>query len=366
MSFYMIHMMSVGVIQGIQLGLKMDGTRSACDLYVPESATPPLFQTDSSGVEWDLVGGETVSFDSVYVADNTTDTADSINLALAAGYHVVMAPGIFQLDSPLQIVYDNQVILGVGLATLVSANGNAVVEVADVDGARVAGLLLEAGPYETEVLLQWGTGSGYGGDSSNPGVMSDIFARVGGPETYEVYAETMVKVTQGNVIGDNMWLWRADHDVEGLVTNSSNPVKHGLVVDADDVTMYGIAVEHTLNDLVQWNGNNGETHFFQAELPYDVTQANWGDMGYVGYRVNDTVTEHKGYGVGVYHFFRDDAVTTETGISTPAALESSFVAPFGVFLNGLGTVDHIINEEGDATSPTEPTSDAGAHVVWVC
>lgn len=43
MSFYMIHMMSVGVIQGIQLGLKMDGTRSACDLYVPESATPPLF-----------------------------------------------------------------------------------------------------------------------------------------------------------------------------------------------------------------------------------------------------------------------------------------------------------------------------------
>lgn len=325
-----------------------------------------LFKTDSSGVEWDLVGGETVGFDSVYVADNTTDTADSINLALAAGYHVVMAPGIFQLDSPLQIVYDNQVILGLGLATLVSANGNAVVEVADVDGARVAGLLLEAGPYATEVLLQWGTGSGYGGDASNPGVMSDIFARVGGPETYEVYAETMVKVTQGNVIGDNMWLWRADHDVQGLVTDSANPSKHGLVVDADDVTMYGLAVEHTLNDLVQWNGNNGETHFFQAELPYDVTQANWGDMNYVGYRVNDTVTEHKGYGVGVYHYFRDEAVTIERGIAVPAALESSFVAPFGVFLNGLGTMDHILNEQGDTTSPTEPTSDAGAHVEWVC
>ena len=87
--------------------------------------------------------------------------------------------------------------------------------------------------------------------------MQDVFARVGGPDgtpANPVAAETMVHVHNGHVIGDNMWLWRADHAKGGSVTYTSNPCKNGLVVDGDDVTMYGLAVEHTEEDLTQWNG----------------------------------------------------------------------------------------------------------------
>lgn len=61
------------------------------------------------------------------------------------------------------------------------------------------------------------------------------------------------------------------------------------------MTAYGLAVEHTLGDLTQWSGEAGETYFYQSELPYDVTQQNFGAPGYVGYRVNSTVTSHKAW-----------------------------------------------------------------------
>jgi len=73
------------------------------------------------------------------------------------------------------------VILGLGMATLISTNGKACIEVGDVEGVRIAGILLQAGEIQTPALLQWGVNkSGYAGNSQNPGVASDVFARVGG------------------------------------------------------------------------------------------------------------------------------------------------------------------------------------------
>lgn len=56
-------------------------------------------------------------------------------------------------------------------------------------------------------------------DPKNPTVIQDIFGRVGGPDTVEVSVETMITIFQDNVILDNIWLWRADHNVNGLVMN---------------------------------------------------------------------------------------------------------------------------------------------------
>ena len=50
--------------------------------------------------------------------------------------------------------------------------------------------------------------------------MHDIFARVGGPDTTPVQSHYMLQVNSGNVVIDDIWLWRADHNVEGLVVNS--------------------------------------------------------------------------------------------------------------------------------------------------
>jgi len=136
--------------------------------------------------------------------------------------------------------------------------------------------------------------------------MHDIFARVGGPNdsrNSQVSARTMVEINSGNVIVDDAWLWRADHDVGGSVKYNRNPVSNGIVVNGDNVTAYGLAAEHTLEDLVDWEGNHGRTYFYQAEFPYDV-DSNW-NTKWAGYYVGDNVTNHEAYGIGVYSFFRD-------------------------------------------------------------
>lgn len=116
--------------------------------------------------------------------------------------------------------------------------------------------------------------------------MSDVFARVGGAtnsKTNPVETGYMVKISSSNVIIDHTWLWRADHDIAGLVTNSANPTDGALRVDGEHVIAYGLFAEHTLKTLVQWFGNYGRTYFMQSELPYDVTQQNFGTQ--TGYEV---------------------------------------------------------------------------------
>ena len=56
-----------------------------------------------------------------------------------------------------------------------------------------------------------GGGSRDPGDPANPTVLSDVFARVGGSDFGDAAAHTMVRLHTGNVVGDNLWLWRADH-----------------------------------------------------------------------------------------------------------------------------------------------------------
>ena len=299
------------------------------------------------GFDHGILDATTIPFENVYVASDK-DTADTINAKLASGLHLVLSPGIYNLTSPLLISKSNQVVLGLGFATLVSANGNAAIEVASgIDGVRLGGVLLQAGPVKAEALLKWGHSAlPYRGVPSNPGIFYDVFARVGGPNgDVPVSATTMLQIYSGNVIGDNMWLWRADHTDTGPVTNSRNPVSNGLQVFGDDVTMLGLAVEHTLEDLVKWEGNGGQTYFYQSEYPYDVN-TEYGTSGFASYHVGSNVTSHGAWGIGVYHFFRDYPVVIPTGISCPSNLEASFVNPVGVYLSGQGHMDHVINDKG--------------------
>jgi hypothetical protein len=158
----------------------------------------------------------------------------------------------------------------------------------------------------------------------------------------------MVTVNTGYTVIDDVWLWRADHDVTGLVSDGRNPVDTGLLINGNNVTGYGLAVEHTLGDMLVWNGNSGKSFFYQSEYPYDVTQA-YGDAGYVSYRVADNVTDHQAYGIGVYSFFRDFEVTVENGIKAPTTPGVTFTNSLSVLLNGYGQISHVINGYGDAS-----------------
>ena len=45
---------------------------------------------------------------------------------------------------------------------------------------------------------------------------------------------------------------------------------------------YGLFAEHTLADLTQWRGEDGQVFFYQSELPYDAAPPSWSHTGYNG------------------------------------------------------------------------------------
>jgi hypothetical protein len=171
-----------------------------------------------------------------------------------------------------------------------------------LQGVRISALLIEAGITGCDALLKWGT-TRRGPASENPGFLHDIFCRVGGDRDAsqpEVRTNAMVQINSSGVVGDNLWLWRADHELprNAGVKNSRNKVWNAMRVEGDNVIMYGLFAEHALHDQIVWNGENGKTFFFQCELPYDVTQHNFGDLGYAGYVIGDHVKQHQLQGGG--------------------------------------------------------------------
>lgn len=223
------------------------------------------------------------------------------------------------------------------MATLKSTHGNACIEVGDHVGVRVAGVVLEpkSNTYG-ETLLKWGT-TASSGSSSEPGVMSDVFARVGGSNnsnSSQVQIKRMVQINSSHVVIDHTWLWRADHDVAGSVKYSRNYVATGLEVNGNNVRAYGLFVEHTLGDMVSWNGEDGEVYFYQSELPYDVTQDNYANKGYHSYHVADHVKRHTSHGAGVYSYWRDNYVKMDTGIKAPSGSGIKFNNAFNKMLSG--------------------------------
>ena len=55
------------------------------------------------------------------------------------------------------------------------------------------------------------------------------------------------------------------HGVGWTLNTSDN----GLIVNGNDVTAYGLFVEHHQKFQVVWNGERGRTYFYQSEIPYD-------------------------------------------------------------------------------------------------
>lgn len=311
----------------------------------------PRIEFNKVGITPNWLNADTIDFEHVFVASET-DSAATISAKIEAGNHIVLQPGQYHLDDSIKVNRHDVIILGLGMATLISTNGKACIEVGNVDGVRIAGILLQAGEIETPALLQFGVWkSGYAGNAQNPGVLSDVFARVGGTNGSKgnLTAKNMVQIDSGNVIVDDTWLWRADQGVDSTkVYNSQNPVQTGLVVNGDDVTGYGLASEHTLGDLVYWGGNRGKVFFYQSEYPYDVTQQNYGDKGFVSFKIADNVDTMQTYGVGAYSFWRDNTVFVENGSQYPKKPGVQMTNTFTVFLGkiGIGGIKHVVDGLG--------------------
>jgi hypothetical protein len=308
----------------------------------------PALRTNSQATTWasGTQAGSTLPISQFYIV-KAGATAASINSALAAGKDLLFTPGVYHLNDTIRVTRANTVVLGLGLATLVPDNGVTAMTVADVDGVKVAGILFDAGTVNSSVLMEVGPNGSTTDHSANPTSLHDVFFRVGGAGVGK--ATVSLRVNSNNVIGDHMWIWRADHG--SGVGWTSNTAANGLTVNGNNVTMYGLFVEHYQQYQTIWNGNGGRTYFYQNEIPYDVpNQASWmngGTQGYAAYKVGNSVTSHEAWGLGSYCYFStNSSVVLAHSFEVPTVSGVRFHNMVTVSLGGVGTISHIINNTG--------------------
>lgn len=326
----------------------------------------PTVQENTKGVTWQnglqQEAGISIPLEEFYIADARYDTSASLNEALDAGRHLLFTPGNYILDEPLRVEIENTVLLGLGYATLKIGDGNkdSALRVENAKGVRVADILVDAGPYSKNMVV---VGTGEDTDySEDPAVLSDLYLRIGGVENVHTETETALLIQANDVIGDNFWVWRADHsngvawrdetDEKGN-TNYGNPAVTGVEVDGDRVICYALMVEHFEGYQTLWKGEDGMTVMYQSETPYRVPeQSLWSSHdgeknGCASYKVDDSVDRHRAIGIGIYlvnysNMILDSAIEVpeKEGIAMEHLITCSFAA------GNAAKIVHVVNDYG--------------------
>jgi hypothetical protein len=314
----------------------------------------PATRTDATGPTWQNgpTPGRSIPLSDFFVA-KPSDSVATINSQLARGKHLLLTPGVYDVDRSIMVRRPGTIVLGQGIATLTAVDGAVPLRVADVDGVDIAGIMIDAGTVNSPVLLQVGTrhGPGHGrkpADPSDATVLHDVFFRIGGPHVGK--ATVSLEVNSDNAVLDNIWAWRADHGVAGSVGWDVNTADTGVVVNGDNVTATGLFVEHYQKYNVIWNGENGKTIFFQNELPYDppdqTAYQHDGVLGWAAYKVADRVETHELWGGGSYVFFNvNPTIHATRGFEAPVTPGVRMHHLLTVNLSA-GTIDHVVNDTG--------------------
>ena len=318
------------------------------------SVVVPELQHNTSGPSWHagLTPGRHLPLSSFYVARPGADTAATMNAALAHGKNLLFTPGLYDLDQPLHITRKRTVIFGLGFATLRPTAGNTAMLVDDVDGVTLSGLLFDAGLKRSPALLEMGTAGHHQRHAADPSSLHDVFFRVGGADAGNTAANLVIH--SDDTLVDHTWIWRADHGKGvGWTTNTSN---NGLVVTGDNVTIYGLFVEHHQQYQVLWSGERGRVYFYQSEIPYDPpTQDVWKSSattnGWASYKVADNVHDHEAWGLGTYSVFLKPDVKLTRAIEVPDRSTVRFHHMITTALVKLGEITHVINDTGDTAVP---------------
>ena len=317
----------------------------------------PKPRTGASGTSWSSgAAAEKVLPLSRFFLANPSTPIGVINLALALGRNLLLTPGVYNLRAPIVVSRPDTVVLGLGFATLVPQRGTSALTVLPSYGVRVAGLIVDAGPVNSRSLVDIGLPGPFDrGRASDPNVLSDVFFRIGGATAGR--ATTAMDVNSSYTVLDDIWSWRADHGSGvGWTVNTADT---GLVVNGDNVTAYGLFVEHYQKTEVIWRGAHGTVVMFQNENPYDPpSQAAWQESptrpGYPALEVTRSGRGFSGYGLGSYSFFNQGVdIHNAAAFRTPTSgvnLQSLLT----VFLNGMGGIDSVVNGVGGSVSSANP------------
>lgn len=270
----------------------------------------PALRRCRSGVSYtrrDMGEGESIDLlDNFYIVKEQTPVAE-LNARLKEGKNLLFTPGMYILDEPLVVDNPDAIVMGIGWATLIpgESNSDTAIRVADVDGVTIASLLFDA-HWSSDTLLKVGEGKTGTRHSANPVLLADLFFRIGGFRPAPVHVDHAVEINSNDVIGDHFWIWRADHGVRGSVGWNVNTAKNGLIVNGENVRVYGLFNEHFQEYQTLWNGEDGQMIFYQCETPYDAPEqtaymSHDGNVdGYAAYKVADSVKRHDARALGIY------------------------------------------------------------------
>ena len=340
-------------------------TREEPYLYIDSDGNYNVFvpsvQLNSVGTTWagGATPGSSIRIEKFFIA-NPADTAATINKALGSGMNLILTPGVYSLDQSIEVTRPDTVVLGLGFPTLIPENGIVSMTVASAKGMLISGIIFDAGPTNSPTLLQVGSGHPRSDNvASDPSAIQDVFFRIGGAEPGS--ATSSLVVNSKNVILDDIWAWRADHGNGVGWTN--NTADTGVIVNGDNVTAYGLFVEHYQQYEVIWNGNGGTDIFFQNEMPYDPpSQAAWmeapGIDGWAAFKVGDNVTSFNGYGMGSYSFFnRGVTIYAANAFEVPTTLPTASMNDLlTIFLSksGFGGILNVIDNTGGSSTIANP------------
>ncbi|HET9920620.1 MAG TPA: glycosyl hydrolase family 28-related protein [Ktedonobacteraceae bacterium] len=340
-------------------------TREEPYLYLDSNGNYNVFvpsaQHNSVGTTWagGATPGSSISINRFFIA-RPTDSVATINNALGSGRNLILTPGLYHLNQSIQVTRPDTVVLGLGFPTLIPENGTVSMSAASAKGISISGIIFDAGATTSPALLL--VGNGHGGsdhNASDPTTLEDVFFRIGGAEAGR--ATSSLVVNSNNVILDDIWAWRADHG--NGVGWDSNTADTGVIVNGDNVTAYGLFVEHYQKYEVIWNGNGGTDIFFQNEMPYDPpSQAAWmeapGIDGWAAFKVADTATSFSGYGMGSYSFFNQGVnIYASHAFEVPTTLPTASLHDLlTIFLStsGSGGILHVVNDTGGSSTSANP------------
>lgn len=322
---------------------------------------PPRYAPSMSGARWtkpNSLLAQSVPIEEFYIAKAGIDTAATINAALKRGKHLLITPGIYGLDETIMVNRPATIILGMGFPSLVPTNGKAALRIEAPEGTIVSGIIVDASECEADTLVEFGFAGRKAGSAEKPTYVHDLVCRVGG---YGIgKARLMVAIYDDHLVGENFWLWRADHGAG--IGWDINTCDTALLVEGDDVTLYGLFAEHTQKHQTIWNGERGRTFFYQSEMPYDppsrdAWQSPSGD-GYASYKVGGHVKTHAAWALGVYHVFHNEGVVAENAIETPELpgiqIHHAFTFRLANERTAIG-IRHVLNGRGEETATSPKT-----------
>jgi hypothetical protein len=245
----------------------------------------PSAQFDVRGPNWSTAAGQgdSLPLSSFYLATAATDTATTMNAALASGKDLIMGPGTYVLDAPITVTHPDTVVMGLGdpilraddTSTLVvedSAAGS-VLSKFNADGRDFDPSDVGQVPFADNQIVIGETPHG-GGSATDPTTLSDVSSVSGATNLYLINQDHTI-VNEGELQTNN-------NSGDGYTTTNwtgASSGDTGAIVNGDGVTWQGVWLEHFKKTELAWNGEQGDVTFLQNERPLTVPFDTPGEIG---------------------------------------------------------------------------------------